>query len=247
MYAAFIGVGIGSNITLLLFMPFSPFRLQGSADIIAFVYLGLWSSVAFALASLMMPNMFPSIGVSRLISLMLVYEPAWVLSILTPVVIVSKNGGDFSVLGTVQNLPFLLINPLYLVLTGLSLAVAMISLQCKLGMQPFDIFEADSEIIAGVYTEFSGVKLALASLFHDVETLVGAILVVFFFLGGFFPFGVGTIEGGLLVFGKFLIVMFVLVAIRASTARYRVDQAISFFFKYPLIIALTTLILASIV
>lgn len=245
-YAAFMGIGIGSNISLLLFMPFSPSRLQGSADIIAFVYLGLWSSVALAFASLMIPNMFPSIGVSRLISLMLVYEPAWVLSILTPVVIVSKNGGDFSVLGTVQALPSLLSNPLCLVLTGLAFVVAIISLQCKLGMQPFDIYEADSEIIAGVYTEFSGVKLALSTLFHDIETLVGALLLVFFFLGGFYPFAVGTFEGVLLVFAKFLIVMFILVAIRASTARYRIDQAMGFFFKYPLVIALATLIIATI-
>ena len=249
LYALFIGLGIGSNIVTLMFLPFSPFRLHSSSDIVIFVYLGLWSTIAFAFASLMIPNLFPSIGVSRLISLMFVYEPTWVLSILTPVVIVSKYGGglSFSVLETVEKFSVILSNPLYLVLTAISFVAAIISLQCKLGLQPFDIFEADSEILAGVYTEFSGAKLALASLFHDLEAFTGAILVVFIFLGGSLPFSLYTVEGILLAILKFLVVVFLMTAIKASSARYRLDQAIGFFFKYPLLLSLASLVIATFV
>jgi NADH-quinone oxidoreductase subunit H len=255
-YALFMGLGIGSSIATLLFLPISPFRIQSSYDVVTFIYLGLWSSVALAIASLMFPNMFPSIGVSRLVSLMFVFEPAWVISLLTPIVLVSKSGGafTFSVAETMENFSVIGSNPIYLILTAVSFVVAIISLQCKLGLQPFDIFEADSEILAGVYTEMSGVKLALASLFHDVEMFVGALLIVFLFLGGAFPFSLSftqfsieTLAGLLLIFVKFLLVVLVLVAIRASSARYRIDQAIGFFFKYPLLVALAVLTVATLI
>ncbi len=256
LYVLFIGIGIGSCISTLLFLPISPFRIQSSFDVIIFIYLGLWSSVAFAIAGLMFPNMFPSIGVSRLLMLMFVFEPAWVISILTPIVLVSKSTGvlSFSVAETVEKFSVIGSNPIYLVLTLVSFAAALVSLQCKLGLQPFDIFEADTEILAGVFTEFSGVKLALASLFHDIEMFVGAFLIVFLFLGGAFPFSlnlaqlsINTLAGILVIIVKFLLIVLVLVAVKASSARYRIDQAVSFFFKYPLLIALATLIIATIV
>jgi NADH-quinone oxidoreductase subunit H len=248
LYAFFIGIGIGSTIATLLFLPISPFRLYGFFDVVIFVYLGIWSTVAFAIASLMFPNKFSSIGVSRLVSLMFVYEPTWFFAILTPIVLVSRHtsGISYSVLGTIEGFSALLSNPLYVALTAVSLAAAIISLQCKLGLQPFDIPEADTEIIAGVYTEFSGAKLALASLFHDVEVLAGALIVVFLFLGGPLPFDLVTIGGVLSIVLKFLVVVFLLVAVKASSARYRIDQAIGFF-GYPLLVSLVALVIATFV
>jgi NADH-quinone oxidoreductase subunit H len=249
LYSLFIGIGIGSNIAILMFLPISPFKFSSSFDVVIFAYLGIWSTVSLAFASLVFPNPFSSIGASRLLSLMLVYEPTWILSILTPITIISRhiNAISFSILGTIENFSIITSNPVYVVLTIASFAAAVISLQCKLGLQPFDVFEADSEIIAGVYTEFSGAKLALSSLFHDVETFAGAILVTFLFLGGAFPLSLYTIEGVLLVLVKFLILVFLLTAIKASSARYRVDQATGFFFKYPLLLALAALIIAGFV
>jgi NADH-quinone oxidoreductase subunit H len=256
LYALFVGIGIGSSISLLLFLPISPFRIQSSFDVVIFIYLGLWSSIALTLAALMFPNMFPSIGASRFVMLMFVFEPAWTISLLTPVVLVSKSSGtlSFSVAETIEKFSIITSNPIYLALTLVSFVVAIVSLQCRLGLQPFDISQADTEILAGVFTEFSGIKLALASLFHDIEMFVGAFLIVFLFLGGAFPFStdfvqfsLNTVAGILAIMAKFLLVVFVLVAVKASSARYRIDQAVSFFFKYPLPAALATLIIATLV
>lgn len=256
LYVLFMGIAIGSSVSLLLFLPISPFQIQGSFDVVIFIYLGLWSSVALAIASLMFPNMFPSIGVSRLVSLMFVFEPVWVISILTPIVLVSKNSSvlSFSVADTIGRFSVIGSNPVYLVLTAASFLAAVVSLQCKLGLQPFDIFEADTEILAGIYTELSGVKLAFASLFHDVEMFVGALVIVFIFLGGAFPFSInltqsslGTLTAVFVILVKFLLVVLVLIAVKASSARYRIDQAVSFFFKYPLLVALMSLIIATLV
>jgi NADH-quinone oxidoreductase subunit H len=256
LYVLFIGISIGSSISTLLFLPISPFIIHSSFDVIIFIYLGLWSSVALAIAALMFPNMFSTIGASRLVTLMFVFEPTWVISLLTPVVLISKSSGllSFSVAETIENFSVIGSNPIYLALTLVALATAIASLQCKLGLQPFDIFEADSEILAGVFTEFSGIKLALASLFHDIEMFVGAFVVVFLFLGGAFPFSLNlgqfpldTLAAILLIIVKFLLVVLVLVTVKASSARYRIDQAVSFFFKYPLLVALAALIIATVI
>jgi NADH-quinone oxidoreductase subunit H len=256
LYALFIGIGIGSSISTLLFLPISPFKIQSSFDVVIFIYLGLWSSLALTLATLMFPNIFTSIGVSRLVMLMLAFEPTWVISLLTPVVLVSKSSSifSFSVSETIQKFSIIATNPLYLALTLVSFLAAIVSLQCKVGLQPFDIFEADSEILAGVFTELSGVKLALASLFHDVELFVGAFLIAFLFLGGAFPFSLNfaqfsieTLAAVLAIILKFLFVVLILTIVKASSARYRIDQAVSFFFKYPLLIALMALVIATII
>lgn len=249
LFVFFIGIGIGSFVSLLMFMPFSPFRFQGPYDVIVFVYLGLWSTLALAFASLAFPSPFSTVGVSRLLSLLFVYEPTWIFSVLTPVLLASKNGigFPFSILESVHRLPDLFENQTYSVLIILSLVAAVLSLQCKLGLQPFSFFDAETEIVAGVFTEFSGANLALASLFHDCEVFTYSILITFLFLAGAAPFQYGTLLGMLIIFIKFLAVVAALTVVRASLARYRVDKAINFFFKYPLLLSLAVLFAAILV
>jgi len=245
IYAGLMGIGIGSNVALLMFLPISPFRIQGYYDVIIFAYLALWSTLALAFASLMFPNPFSTLGASRLLSLMLLYEPTWILSVLVPLTLAMRRAGaaPFSVFDSVEKLPVLLSDPLCLLLLMLSLAAAILSLQCKLGLKPFDIFEAETEILAGVYTEFSGAKLAFAILFHDVEVFAFSLLSVFLFLGGPAPFTLYSVEGVVTIFVKWVLLVAVLTIIKVSSARFRVDQAIVFL-RYPLILALSALVIA---
>jgi len=244
-----IGIGIGSFVALLMFMPFSPFKFYGPYDVIVFVYLGLWSTLALALAGLAVPSPFSTVGVSRLLSLLFVYEPTWVFSLLTPVLLTSKGGSGlpFSILGSVERLPTLFSNPTYSILIILSFVAGVLSLQCKFGLQPFNFFDAETEIVAGVFTEFSGAKLALASLFHDCEMFAYSILIVFLFLAGAAPFSYGTFFGAITIFVKFLAVVAVFSILRASLARYRVDKTINFFFKYPLLLSFAVFLAALLV
>ena len=65
--------------------------------------------------------------------------------------------------------------------------VALIALQAKLERVPFDAPEAETEIVAGALTEYSGKKLALFRLTVDMELVAGSALIAAIFLGGAHP------------------------------------------------------------
>jgi len=111
--------------------------------------------------------------------------------------------------------------------------------------KPFDIPEAETEIVAGPFTEYSGPKLALIILLHDVELFVGAAIIVFVFLGGPHPFTQAWWSGALTFLAKYLVVVAVLTSIKAAVARFRVDQALLVFWRYVLPLSLASFIAAA--
>jgi NADH-quinone oxidoreductase subunit H len=119
-------------------------------------------------------------------------------------------------------------NPLLLLPNIIGFAIALIALQAKLERVPFDIPHAETEIVGGTFTEYSGKKLALFRLLSDVEMVVGAGLIAAVFMGGF-PGGV--IAGLVHFIIKTLVVIALLAAMRAACGRIRVDQVVSFSWK----------------
>ncbi|MFO7167045.1 MAG: NADH-quinone oxidoreductase subunit NuoH [Chloroflexota bacterium] len=119
---------------------------------------------------------------------------------------------------------------------------------------PFDIPEADSEIVAGYMTEYSGMKFALFYLGQYILNFVLSMVAVVLFLGGWQGPGVawlaaipgwGEIAAALLsmvyMVGKAVLLIFVMVWIRGAFPRLRVDQLMGFAWKYLLPLALVNL------
>jgi NADH-quinone oxidoreductase subunit H len=115
--------------------------------------------------------------------------------------------------------------PLLLLVNIVGFVVALIAVQAKLERTPFDIPHAETEIVGGTFTEYSGKKLALFRLTFDVEMVVASGLLAAVFLGGF-PGGV--VIGFVHFVVKTLFIIFLLSLIRALTSRIRVDQVVSF-------------------
>ena len=88
----------------------------------------------------------------------------------------------------------------------------------KLELPPFDAPEAETEIVAGALTEYSGRGLALFKLGKAVELIVGLTLVAAFFLGG--------INQPLEFLWKTLVLLFVMACISALMTRFRIDQVV---------------------
>lgn len=109
-------------------------------------------------------------------------------------------------------------------------------------MPPFDIPEAETEIIEGPLLEYSGAALACFNLTSALK----AIVVLGFGVVMFFP---GTVPGGMIAnVGWFLLkclaLMFVSITlVKSATGRFRVDQAFSFYLKVPTLLAAISLIL----
>lgn len=243
-----LSIGVGALIALLSMLPLSPYPLYAENDVILAIYLTFWPPAVIALLGFMTPNPYTAIGASRYMSLIIVCEPLWLISVLTPVVLATRAGitPGYSIYSASLSAWKLWANPIGALVLALTLFSAIVTLQCKLMLKPFDIPEAETEIVAGLFTEYSGPKLAYIIMLHDVELVVYGILVSYLLLGGPAPFSLLSIQGVLVFIVKYLAVVFLVTWLKASTARLRVEQALSFMLKYILPTCLTAVVLATI-
>ena len=117
----------------------------------------------------------------------------------------------------------------------------------ELNRTPNDIAEAESEIVAGFHTEYSGMKFGL---FYAVElgnALLVAALFATFFLGGWTLFGLEEwVPGYLILFGKISAAYFLLIWLRGTLPRFRLDQLMRFAWQYLIPLALFNLLIVAV-
>jgi len=190
-------------------------------DIIVILYLLSLPTLILFLAAWSSTNLFSTIGGSRVLTMLFGYEVPLFLAVLSPAIL-----ADSWRLAEIA--AFYQARPLLLLPNLLGFVVALIAVQAKLERTPFDIPHAETEIVGGTFTEYSGKKLALFRLTFDVELVVASGLLATVFLGGFPG---GAVIGFVHFVLKTLVIVFLLSLIRALTARIRVDQVISFSWK----------------
>ncbi len=220
------GLAIASTAMLLLpvwhFDPVVPSFTSFSGDIIVLLYILSLPTLVLFLAAWSSTSFFSTIGGARVLTMLFGYEVPLFLAVLSPAVM----AGSWRMAEIAR---FFQHKPLLLLPNLLGFVIAVICLQAKLERTPFDIPHAETEIVGGTLTEYSGKKLALFRLMIDVEMVAGSGLLAAVFLGGF-PGGVLL---GLVWFViKTLFVIFLLSLIRALTSRIRIDQVVSFAWKY---------------
>ena len=189
------------------------------------------TSVAIFMAGWSSNNRYAMFGAARAVAVLISYEVPVVLSLLGVVMVAASMS-----LGSIveaQSLPFILVQPLafFVFLAGMS---------AELNRSPFDVAEAESEIIAGYHTEYSGVKFALiqAAEFGGVGVVaaIGATL----FLGGWAgPWS--EYLGWLWFLLKTGVVVFLFIWFRATYPRLRIDQIMAFSWKFLLPLSLINL------
>jgi NADH-quinone oxidoreductase subunit H len=191
-------------------------------DVIVVVFLLTIPTLIFFLAGWYSTSFFSVIGGIRVITMLFGYEVPLLLSVLSPAILANSwKLGEIAAFYQGQ--------PALLLVNALGFVIALISLQAKLERVPFDIPHAETEIVGGTFTEYSGRKLAFFRLAIDIEMVVGAGLIATVFLGGF-PGGVWL--GFLFFILKTLFVVVLLSVVRAMFARIRIDQVISFAWRY---------------
>lgn len=243
---AFIGIGAMVAITLLL--PLSPVKLEAPYDIVVLTYFCcVWAPFTMVVMALSIPNPFNAGGASRLLSIYSVTEPAYFMALIVPVFLVNEFVGSevpYSVLETSQNVWILWTKPATAAILALSLLAILVTSQAKAMAQPFNIPEAEQELIAGPITEFSGPLLALSNFIHDAEIAITTLITVYLFLGGPYPFPHLSIPGAALVIIKYVALLTIIAVIKASFGRFRIEQGISVIVKYSLLPALLSIIIA---
>jgi len=124
----------------------------------------------------------------------------------------------------------------------LALVVAILCMQAKLTLVPFDMPEAETELTGGAYVEYSGPPLAVFKLTRAMMLFTMPMFLVAVFCGGMgYQAGV---TGYLLGILKYVLLVVVIVLIRNTAPRVRIDQAVRFFWGPMTIVAVIAVCLA---
>jgi NADH-quinone oxidoreductase subunit H len=135
-----------------------------------------------------------------------------------------------------------------IVLQPVAFVVFLIAATAELNRVPFDLVEAESELIAGFHTEYSGFRWAFFMLSEYVYLFAMSALVTVLFFGGWLPLPfLGFIPGAVWFALKFSLVVFIFIWFRATFPRLRADQLMELGWKILLPIALANMFLTALV
>ncbi len=188
------------------------------------VAIGSLTTIAVLMAGWSSNNKFALIGAFRVVAQLLSYEVPMVLSMAT--VVLFAGSMKMGQIIEAQVVPFVLVLPLTFVIYILT-AIA------ETGRAPFDLLEADSEIVAGYFIEYSGLKFGWFYIAEYGNLLVVSAIATTLFLGGWRGPGVAAVPalGPLYFTIKTVVVIFVLMWIRGTWPRFRIDQMLAFAWK----------------
>ncbi len=212
----------------LVVIPFGPgvIGVDLNIGVLYALAVGAGALVGVLMAGWGSNNKYALLGAFRAVAQLISYEIPSVLSVAVVVMV----AGTMSTVGIVQaqDVPFLFVLPL-------AALVFLMSGVAEVGRTPFDLLEAESEIVAGFHIEYSGMKFALVFLGEFVHALVVSALFAVLFLGGWRgpwlpPYLWTLIKTGLGIFLFFWL--------RATLPRIRIDQMLNLNWKFltPLMI-----------
>jgi len=240
MFSALPVFALAIVCTAAMYLPVWHFSLAGMTfnsfpgDLIVVVYLLSLPTLIFFLAGWHSTNFFSTIGGVRVLTMLFGYEIPLLLAVLSPAILAdSWRLADIA--------QFYQAKPLLLLTNLIGFIVSIIALQAKLERVPFDIPHAETEIVGGCFTEYSGKKLAFFRLLADIEMVIGSGLIAAVFMGGFPG---GLILGFVHFVVKTLVVVLLLSALRAACARIRIDQMVNFSWRYLAPAAVLQLLIA---
>jgi len=206
-----------------------------SGDVIVVLYLLTLPSLSFFLGGWYSTSIYAEVGAVRSLTQLFSYEVPLFLSVLSPALI--ANTWSLSGIAAYYNQ-----HPGYWLFNLIGFGVSMIALLGKLEKVPFDIAEAETEIVGGTFTEYSGRLLALFRMAIDVEMVVGASLLSAVFLP--FGMGLGPVPTFIIYLLKVLLIIFLLSVLRTVFARLRIDQMVDFCWRYLAPIAFVQLVIS---
>ncbi len=205
-------------------------------DIIVVMYLLMLFALLVALGASAVGNVFASLGAGREIKLLLADELAFLLICLVPVIqsgyrlrlteILAYQSEHGAVIGSVSG--------------ALAFIIGLLTVQAKMALPPFHIAEAETELAGGPFIEYGGPLLALWKVSQVAMYAVFPFLLILLFWGGV-PRSAGAVVGVAL---KYLLVVVLIILIKNTNPRLRIDSALGFFWKWAAPAAFLAVVLA---
>lgn len=237
LFGRVISLGISDiNVGVLYIMAVTSIAVYG-------IVLAGWSSA----------NKWSMIGGLRSSAQMISYELAMGLTIIVPVMLSgSMSVGDIinaqtGVIGDV--FPLNIIPNWYFFLQPIAGIIFIITMFAETNRAPFDLPEAEQELVAGFQVEYSAVKFALFYLAEYIKMIgVGAIAASLFF-GGYRLYGLENLTpwlGPVILFGKVFLFLSLMIWVRGTLPRFRYDQLMAFGWKVMLPLSLASVAVTAI-
>lgn len=206
-----------------------------NGDLLVVMYLMMVYSVMLVLGGIATGNVFGSIGAGREVKLLLGDELVFILVCLIPIVksgyVINLDGilaaqSDGAFIGSVSGV--------------IGFLAGLLCIQAKMALRPFDIAEAETEIVEGPLMEYSGPLLAFWKLNHHIMYVAYPMVLIVLFFGGFNLQGLGILWAIL----KYLLIVVLMIIIKNTNPRLQIDVALKFFWRVLAPLAFIGLILA---
>jgi NADH-quinone oxidoreductase subunit H len=222
-------------------VPFAP-TIIGADINVAVLYvvaIGSIGTLAIIMAGWASNNKYALLGAFRTVALLIAYEVPMIIALLIPVLLARSMGMQTIVSSQ---------SPWYIFVVPLAAGILFISSIAELGRTPFDISEAESEIVAGFHIEYTGMKFGLFYAGELLHALTVSALISTLFLGGWRgPFvDQVPILGPVYLFIKAFLVYYLIMWVRYSFPRVRIDQMLGFNWKFLTPLALLLLMVVAI-
>lgn len=232
LFSPYLGLLSASLVATILGMVMQSSWESFTGDLIVMLYLLVIPAIAIIIGASSSGNPLASVGVSREMKLVLAYELPFILSIIAVII---KCGGVIR-LESILNHQAYFGSHLFSWSGALAFLVAILCMQAKLGFVPFDASEAEQEIMAGVFIEYSGLPLAIFKLTKAVLLYIMPLfLIILFWAKDLSP---------LALIGKYIAILVIIILIKNTNPRLRIDQALRFFWGPVTLVALVAVTLA---
>lgn len=218
-------VALAAALTAALYVPM--FGLQPAysfqGDLVVTLYLLSMMTLCIGLAGANTQDRFSLVGATRALTQLFSYEAPFLLAMLGPAIALGTwNIGEINA-GAATNWWFMLTQPF-------GFLVALIGLMGKLELPPFDAPEAETEIVAGALTEYSGRGFGLFKIGRDIELVIGLTMIASFYMGG--------ISSPLDFLWKTVVLLLVTAMLQSLFARLRIDQTVGMWWRIGVIVVL---------
>jgi NADH-quinone oxidoreductase subunit H len=236
LFAPLLGLSAVALVSTILWKSILNPQVGFVGDLIVVLYFLMVPSLAVILGGFASKNPIASLGASREMKLMLGYELPFILACLVPIIktgrsiqlgeIIIYQGSHGVVAGNISGI--------------LALIAAIIVVQAKLTLVPFDIPEAETEIMSGPFVEYSGPPLAVFKLTRMMMLFTLPVFMVILFFGGM------SFQGWNILWSilKVLLFLVLITLIRNTNPRLRIDQAVKLFWGPITVIAVAAVIFA---
>ncbi|HEY61414.1 MAG TPA: NADH-quinone oxidoreductase subunit NuoH [Anaerolineae bacterium] len=201
--------------------------------------VGAFGLLSILMAGLSSNNKFALLGAFRSVAQLISYEIPMVVSLLMPVIF-ARSMGLVDIVEAQM--------PWFIILSPLAALIFIIASMAEVNRAPFDLMEAESEIVAGFHIEYSGMKFGMFYVGEFLHVFTVGALVATLFLGGWRgPWAEQYPILGLIYFYiKTFVGYFIVAWVRLTVPRIRIDQMLDFNWKFLTPLSLVLLIITAV-